>query len=226
MYTLKIIYELISKGRAINWVITFLYFVSFAVILERSIYYYRTRYKFNIILNIFSHIKDIENVLKNKIFLKYKNSPIAKIIKTYIENYNKNSFNEIIEEKGFKLVQKMESNLWILSEIGHIAPLLGLLGTVTGLIRAFHTITLMGGDVDVMDLASGIWEAMLTTANGLIVAIPSFLAFRIFEKIVEKRSNDMSLVVSRLNILLKKDEKISFSKVDISKEKDSLNDEI
>ncbi len=223
---LNSVYELINKGRAINWIITFLYFVSFAIVLEKTIYYIKSGYKINFILDIFSHINNIENVFKNKIFLKYKNSPIAKIIKTYIENQNKNSSDEIIEEKGFQLVRKMESHLWILSEIGHIAPLLGLLGTVTGLIKAFHTISLMGGDVDVMDLASGIWEAMLTTANGLIVAIPSFLAFRIFEKIVEKRSNDMSLVVSRLNILLKKDEKINFNKVDISKEKDSLNDEI
>lgn len=224
MELLNSLYELINKGGAINWIITFLYFVSFAVILEKTIYYIRTRYKIDKIL---SSINNGENILKNRIYNKYKKSPISKIIKVYIENYNKDLSDEIIEEKGSQIVKKMESNLWILSEIGHIAPLLGLLGTVTGLIRAFHTISLMGGDVDVMDLASGIWEAMLTTANGLIVAIPSFLAFRIFEKIVEKRSNDMSLVVSRLNILLKTGGKISFNNNSIrEKEKDSLNDEI
>ncbi len=223
MNFLNSVYDLINRGKEINWVITFLYFVSFAVVLEKTIYYIKTKYKIDKIL---AAINKSENILKNKIFDKYKNSPVVILIKTYIENYNKNSFDEIIEETGTRLVQKMESNLWILSEIGHIAPLLGLLGTITGLLKVFHTITLMGGDIDVMSLAAGIWEAMLTTANGLIVAIPSFLAFRIFEQIVEKRSNDMSLVVSRLNILLKKDEKINFKTDIVGKEKDSLNDEI
>jgi len=206
MNFLNSVYDLINRGKEINWVITFLYFVSFAVVLERTIYYIKTRYKINEILSATNQLNQLKDILKNKIFDKYRNSPVAILIKTYIENYNQNksSFDEIIEETGTRLVQKMESSLWLLSEIGHIAPLLGLLGTITGLIKAFTTISQMGAEVEVADLAAGIWEAMLTTANGLIVAIPSFLAFRIFENIVEKRSNDMSLVVSRLNILLKK----------------------
>jgi biopolymer transport protein ExbB len=63
-----------------------------------------------------------------------------------------------------------------MATIGNIAPLLGLLGTVIGLIKAFMVIQEMGGKVNASVLAGGIWEAMLTTALGLGVALPTMLA--------------------------------------------------
>ena len=61
-----------------------------------------------------------------------------------------------------------------------VAPMLGFLGTVTGMIQTFYTIQLMGGNLSPSDLAGGIWEAMLTTAFGLIVGIPALGFYNYF----------------------------------------------
>ncbi|OPX34580.1 MAG: biopolymer transporter ExbB [Desulfobacteraceae bacterium 4484_190.1] len=73
-------------------------------------------------------------------------------------------------------VRELSRYLQALATIGNIAPLLGLLGTVIGLIKAFMVIQQMGGKVNAAVLAGGIWEAMLTTALGLAVAIPAMVA--------------------------------------------------
>jgi biopolymer transport protein ExbB len=73
-------------------------------------------------------------------------------------------------------VRNMSSYLQALATIGNIAPLLGLLGTVMGMIKAFMVIQQMGGKVNAAVLAGGIWEAMLTTAFGLAVALPTVVA--------------------------------------------------
>lgn len=73
-------------------------------------------------------------------------------------------------------VRGLSSYLQALATIGNIAPLLGLLGTVMGMIKAFMVIQQMGGKVNSAVLAGGIWEAMLTTALGLAVALPTMVA--------------------------------------------------
>lgn len=73
-------------------------------------------------------------------------------------------------------VGELSRNLRTLSTIGNIAPLLGLLGTVVGMIKAFMVIQQTGGKVNAAVLAGGIWEAMLTTALGLSVALPVMVA--------------------------------------------------
>ncbi|MCG8568034.1 MAG: MotA/TolQ/ExbB proton channel family protein [Desulfobacterales bacterium] len=73
-------------------------------------------------------------------------------------------------------VRGMSAHLQTLATIGNIAPILGLLGTIIGMIKAFMVIQEMGGKVNAAVLAGGIWEAMLTTAMGLSVALPAMLA--------------------------------------------------
>jgi biopolymer transport protein ExbB len=73
-------------------------------------------------------------------------------------------------------VRELSRYVQVLATIGNIAPLLGLLGTVLGMIKAFMVIQQMGGKVNAAVLAGGIWEAMLTTALGLTVALPTMVA--------------------------------------------------
>lgn len=73
-------------------------------------------------------------------------------------------------------VRDLSSYVQALATIGNIAPLLGLLGTIMGMIKAFMVIQQMGGKVNAAVLAGGIWEAMLTTALGLAVALPTMAA--------------------------------------------------
>jgi len=77
--------------------------------------------------------------------------------------------------------KRLSRYLGLLATLGNIAPLLGLLGTVVGMIKAFMVVESMGGRVNASVLAGGIWEAMLTTALGLIVAIPLILCHNYLE---------------------------------------------
>ena len=78
------------------------------------------------------------------------------------------------------------------------APLLGLLGTITGMIKAFMVIEQAGGKVDAQALAGGIWEAMITTGVGLAVAIPLLILLHFLEGAVERRAQNMNRCIALL----------------------------
>ncbi len=98
-------------------------------------------------------------------------------------------------------LQRMEVGLPTLGLLGNTAPLLGLLGTITGMIKAFMVIEQAGGKVDAQALAGGIWEAMITTGVGLAVAIPLLILLHMLEGGVERRmqsmDNSLSLLLER-----------------------------
>jgi biopolymer transport protein ExbB len=105
---------------------------------------------------------------------------------------------EAIREQGERQADVLERNVGGLATIAGGAPLLGFLGTVTGMIQAFQRIETLGGNVDASVLAGGIWEALLTTAAGLFVAVPTFFAHnyilsRVHAEILamEDRSDDL-----------------------------------
>lgn len=110
------------------------------------------------------------------------NSPISHILKAGIIKYDRprEQIKESIEDASLYEVPKLEKNLPALATIAHVSPLLGLLGTVTGMVRAFQIIQAKASSLHPVspgDLAGGIWEALITTVLGLIVAIPTFVAY-------------------------------------------------
>lgn len=109
-------------------------------------------------------------------------SPIANILKAGILKYDRPrpQIIEAIEDSSLYEIPRIEKNLSVLATIAHVAPLLGLLGTVTGMVRCFQIIQAKATTLHPVspgDLAGGIWEALLTTVAGLIVAIPTFVAY-------------------------------------------------
>ena len=96
-------------------------------------------------------------------------------------NSNKSSTST---EKAIEQIKLLERNMWLLSLAANASPLLGLLGTVTGMITAFNSIALNGtGDAGI--LAKGISEALYTTAGGLFVAIPCMIFYNYFNKRID-----------------------------------------
>lgn len=85
-------------------------------------------------------------------------------------------------------IQALEAPVIWLNTISNVAPLCGLLGTVTGMIKAFMTIEKLGGNVNATVLAGGIWEAMITTAAGLFVAIPVSVAYDYLMGLVDRHA--------------------------------------
>ena len=109
---------------------------------------------------------------------------------------------EALAEQAARLMRRIE----YLSLIGNIAPMVGLLGTVTGMIIAFQQVAVSGGAAGAGDLAEGIYQALVTTVAGLIVAIPSLGAFAICRNRVDElmaeatqRANHALAPIKRMN---------------------------
>ncbi len=107
---------------------------------------------------------------------------------------------EILEREGRALISYLQNNLRYLADIGTIAPMLGLLGTVLGMIQAFQVVAFQTGLAKPVMLAAGISKALITTAAGLIVGIPS-MAFYFFFR-------------GRLGVLIREGERIGESLVE------------
>ncbi|MDC7218673.1 MAG: MotA/TolQ/ExbB proton channel family protein [Spirochaetales bacterium] len=184
--------EILQKGGPVNWVLLGFFFLSMVIVLERLFYFFTTRYK----------RKDLKN---SNLSLPLKSQPGRM-------RHERDRLNGAVEDQklleilGASLVEEMEQGLWFLSFVTACAPSLGLLGTVMGLIKAFRQLAAAGNQVDMQLLSGGIWEAMLTTACGLVVAIPVLFSYRCFRKVVEKRITDLN---SELNRPDDKDESIS-----------------
>ena len=116
----------------------------------------------------------------------YQSSPLGRILAAGLINRDRERsvMKESIEDTGRHVVHELERYLDTLSTIAAISPLLGLLGTVFGMIRAFVAITAQGvGNPQV--LAGGIAEALITTAAGLSVAIPAMIGYRYYRNRVD-----------------------------------------
>lgn len=109
-------------------------------------------------------------------------APVANILKHGVlqYKYGHQAVKDAIEVAGKEEIFHLEKRLSVLASMAGIAPMLGFLGTVTGMIAAFQTIERLGGNVNPSVLAGGIWEAMLTTAFGLVVGIPALYAYNFF----------------------------------------------
>jgi len=127
--------------------------------------------------------KEIDDVTLRRIKL---NSPLGAILASGLINkhHGREMMKTSIEETGRQVVHELERFLNPLGTIASITPLLGLLGTVVGMIKVFAAIMIHGvGDPGI--LAGGISEALLTTAAGLTVAIPSLIFHRYFERLID-----------------------------------------
>ncbi len=175
-------FELIQKSGAIIYPIILCSIIAFGIILER--FYYLRKIKIDTV----AFMNKIEAALKrHKIAEAVKicedtPGPIARIIKAGLLKHDRprQEMREAIEDAGHQEVPRLEKYIKILATIAHIAPLLGLLGTVAGMAKAFQVIHLKAvalNPVNTADLAGGIWQALLTTAAGLIVAIPAIVAY-------------------------------------------------
>lgn len=100
-------------------------------------------------------------------------------------NLTRSELKEVAEEKGALEVARLERGIGVVGTMASIAPLLGLLGTVTGMIQVFQKIA-EETDPEIGVLAGGIWEALVSTGAGLTVAIPCYIAYRHLLSLVDK----------------------------------------
>ena len=127
-------------------------------------------------------------------------APIARIIKAGLLRYNrsKEDIREAIEDAGQLEIPRLERYLTALSTCAHVTPLLGLLGTVQGMIKCFATIENKQGQVNPSDLAEGIANALITTFTGLFVAIPTLVVYNYLVARVDTMVLEMEVSSSEL----------------------------
>lgn len=193
-------FDLIVKGGIFMYPIIFCSIVALAIFLER-LWVLRRK---NIIPQDF--INNVEGLLKKQkiseaVFLCQNDmSSIAKIFLAGLRSTQKGMWlvKEAIEERGSREATILEKNVDILSTIANLTPLLGLLGTVSGMIKTFNAISVQGIG-NPAPLAGGIAEALITTATGLCIAIPTLVCYRFLKDkasslIFEMEENSIRLV--------------------------------
>ena len=175
-------WEFMQKGGPIMWPILLCSVIAFAIVIERLL---RLRQEQ---IDTKSFMEQISKSLKrNKVMealdlCDRTGGPIAAILKAGVLKHDRSrtEIREAIEDASVHELPRLERNLPVLATVAHVAPLLGLLGTVTGLVQAFQVIESKAtalNPVNPGDLAGGIWEALLTTVFGLCVAIPTYVAY-------------------------------------------------
>ena len=141
-----------------------------------------------------SFLKSIRNFVEHKdiqaakTLCKNTDNPVSRMIEKGIDRIDKpmTDISAAIENQGKLEVYKMESNLANLATIAGAAPMIGFLGTVIGMIVAFHEMASAGGNIDVEMLSKGIYTAMVTTVGGLIVGIIAYISYNYLVSKIDK----------------------------------------
>lgn len=138
------------------------------------------------------NIKD--NDLKSALnYCRNQESPLSRVLEKGLKAYNlsASSMRQALDNSAGLEIAKLEKGLPILSTIAAAGPMIGFLGTVTGMVQAFWEMANAGNNIDVSLLSSGIYEAMITTVGGLIVGIVSIFAYNYLVALVDKVQNDI-----------------------------------
>lgn len=130
-------------------------------------------------------------------------NPVAKVLFVALKGKKNTAISEsLVREEAARVaaieLEKLKSHLRGLELIGSLSPLLGLLGTVLGMIAAFQQLQLAGAKVDPSVLSGGIWEALLTTAVGIAVAIPAIAALSGLERKIDRTKHDMENALTQV----------------------------
>ncbi|CAN2327279.1 Biopolymer transport protein ExbB/TolQ [Fusobacterium sp. oral taxon C10] len=192
----------LEVGGPILWVLVIISIGAFAVILERIVFFARNE------KNLGNNFKDeILSLVANKkvdeaiALCDTKKSCVASAVKKFLQKAPKGidvqDYEFILKEITIKETSPYESKLNLLASVISISPMLGLLGTVTGMIRAFANISKYGtGDTAIV--ADGIAEALLTTAAGLMIAIPVIVVYNYLNRRLEKMENEIDDMVTNI----------------------------
>lgn len=207
--------ELFRKGGFAMWPLLACSIFGIAIVLERSLYFARLRFAYGRFLADLKAMLQRGEQRQAIAFCLKQANPVPHVAADYLKHLAHDALREeALKKTGSYALERVESRLRMLAALTHIAPLLGLLGTVTGLVSAFHQIELRGGQVQPGDLAAGIWEALITTVFGLVIAIPCMAAYHGFEGIADRIARQMQLMISELNVFFGKTSRGRFAAED------------
>jgi len=185
--------ELAQEGGVVMIIIAILLIIALYIFVERFLAIKRASKEDE---HFMSNVKQAilgSQLDQAKSLCKEQSGPIVRMIEKGINRIGKplRDIGTAIENVGKLEINKMESNLATLATIAGAAPMLGFLGTVIGMIKAFHQMAIGGNDVQIAQLSEGIMQAMVTTAAGLVIGIVAYVGYNILVTRVEKVVHQM-----------------------------------
>ncbi len=181
-------FDLFIKGGAVMIPILLCSVIGLAIFVERLIRFSMLKnHGADLAINTVQLLKEGDEKHLQDMLIK-SNSAMGRVLLHAVDviEQDRETLETVISNSTDEEVRNLSRYVQTLATLGNIAPLLGLLGTVFGMIKAFMVIQEMGGKVNAAVLAGGIWEAMLTTAFGLMVALPIMVAHSYLFSRIEK----------------------------------------
>lgn len=168
-----------QKGGPIMWFILVCSVLGSAVFLERLVYFHR------IAVRVGEFMRGLANLIHGRRYQEAQmeaaatRGPVQRVVHAAIIRHSapRTELKQIVEEAGQLEVPRLERRLGMLAALAFLTPLLGLLGTVAGLIEAFQKMSATSGLASSAEIGSGIYQALITTAAGIAVCIPCALAY-------------------------------------------------
>lgn len=202
--------DLLGKGGYVMYPIGFLFAGAVFLFIERYLYIRKTAKLDENFLHTINDMLVNGNVQGAITYCKTSQYPIAKLLEKGLSRLGSpiRDIETAIENKAKVEIYNMEKNLGILSAIARIAPMFGFLGTVTGMIRTFHNISI-SNKIDISTIAGGIYEKMVTSASGLIVGIIAYVLYTLLMTMIDRTINKMEITaIDFLDILHKPANKV------------------
>jgi biopolymer transport protein ExbB len=194
----------LAEGGLMIWLIVATSAVALSVFVERILQYHRDQINSTEFLNGVRNVMKRDNIVEALAICDATPGPVPRLVKIAILNRERgrDDVREALEDAGSWEVPRLEQNLNLLATIAQIAPLLGLLGTVLGFMQVFQAVEADGLNAHIRVLSSGIWKALICTAAGLAVSIPTYAAYNYLVGRVNTIVLDMEQVSSEiLNIV-------------------------
>lgn len=174
--------QLVEQGGPFVWVLGGLAFVSMLLILERIFFFQKVK------INVGNLLLGLANHVRNGAFAEALHEsarapgPIARVSHAVLmrKNLQRRDLRDVAQEAGQLEVPRMERGLRAIYGIALIAPLVGMLGTVSGLVKTFMAVSEDKGGSSPMEMSGGVYESLITTGLGLAVAVPVYLFYLFF----------------------------------------------
>ena len=201
--------ELLKHGGPMMYLLVVVSAVAAVVFVERLLHYHRAQINSAEFLTGVRNVLKRENVVEAISICDATPGPVARLVKVAILNREagREGVREALEEAGLLEVPRLEEKLNLLATIAQIAPIMGLLGTVLGFMTVFSDLQMQGLNAHSPRLAGGVWEALVCTAFGLAIAIPSYAGYNYLVSRVnsivldmEKASTEILNIITNLSI--------------------------
>ena len=188
------IFSIASKGGFLMIILFIISIAALSIIIERLIKLKKSqKNEEEFLQEVYGFLGENKLELAIRVCEDRHSSPIANIIVKAISVMERglDETKEVIESAVNKEIHHMEKNLGTLATFAAVAPLIGFLGTVTGMVKVFMRLGETGGGVDISLLANGIWEALITTIGGLAVGIVTILFYNYLVGKVEDLAHEL-----------------------------------